>query len=454
MSTLKEDIDAAVKIGGAAGDVTNDHVASDLPAGNSEGAPAPAPKKSAIVLSDQQQHAKDLFLEWYNDAERRDRQPVFVLEGFAGTGKSFTTKAIVEDIAEEGDILYGAYTGKAALIMRRNGNGNARTLHSLIYKPILPSKELAEKLDKDMLIAVQEGDKTKIEEITEELKKNQKVRFELNEESELKDAVLLVLDECSMVNDEMLRDLLSFGVPILALGDSGQLPPIDGTGALFKGKPDVRLTEIRRQALDNPIIALSMKARNGIHIAGPIDMGKAKIVNKLTISPDLVRSCDQIITGKNATRMDLNRRFRKMIGKTDRYPEVGERIICKRNNSGYGILNGLQCEVMERLDEYDDFIEYMLLKEDGGPQIRVPVLKCMFDEYVVPGTLKELKWWDLKKAEQFDFGYAVTVHSAQGSQWRKVLFYDDGFFVWDKPMRNKWLYTGITRAAEELILAK
>jgi exodeoxyribonuclease-5 len=415
------------------------------------GGAAPVKPSSSIVLSKQQQEAKDLFINWYNDEHARKRQPVFVLAGYAGTGKSFTTKSIIEEV--DGDVLFGAYTGKAALIMRRNGNGSARTLHSLIYKPVPPSKELADQLDKDLQAAVKASDSAKVAQIKEELKKNSKIRFELNEESELAGAALLVLDECSMVNDEMLADLLSFNVPILALGDPGQLPPIDGTGALFKHKPDYTLTEIRRQAMDNPIINLSMKARNGVHIAHG-DFGKARIINKHAILPSDVRSCDQIITGKNLTRMDLNRRFRRMIGKTDTYPEVGERIICLRNNSGYGILNGLQCEVIAKVEEYDDFIEYKLLKEDGGPEIIVPILRAHFDEYVKPGTVKELKWWDRQKAEEFDFGYAITVHKAQGSQWNKVLFFDDGFFVWDKPQRCKWLYTGITRAADELIIAK
>ena len=90
-----------------------------------------------------------------------------------------------------------------------------------------------------------------------------KPRFALNPQSDAADARLIVLDEVSMVGEEMARDLMSFGKPILVLGDPGQLPPIKGEGAFTSDAPDVMLTEIHRQAAESAIIRLATMARQG-----------------------------------------------------------------------------------------------------------------------------------------------------------------------------------------------
>src|SRR3954467_1053695 len=154
---------------------------------------------------------------------------VFRLFGYAGTGKTTLARHLAEHI--DGEVAFGAFTGKAALVMRAKGCKDARTIHGLIYRP------------RDM--------------------ESEEPTFVLNEDSAASNASLIVIDECSMVDEELGRDLLSFGKPVLVLGDPAQLPPVKGGGFFTEAEPDVMLTEVHRQATDNPIIRLSMIVREG-----------------------------------------------------------------------------------------------------------------------------------------------------------------------------------------------
>lgn len=411
-----------------------------------------ASENSIITLYPEQQAAKEKFLEWFEGQEEdfEDDPPenIFRIFGYAGTGKTTITREIIRNI--KGRILFGAFTGKAALVMRRN-DLPARTIHSLIYTPIRPDKHKADALRRKIDAGASAAE---IKDLFKKLKAAEQMHFELNtEESDLNFASLFVLDECSMVNDEMKKDIQTFGVPLLVLGDPGQLPPIEGTGALVQDKPDVLLETIHRQALDNPIIAMSMKARTGQGIAHG-EYGTSKKITPNMFKVNAAIAADQILTGKNVTRRKLNRWIREELGFfSDPYPVPGEKLICLRNNAKVGIFNGLLCTVEERLNDFDVSIEYKLKTEEGR-QIICRILRAHFDEYHTPGTVKSLRWWDFQEAEEFDFGYAITVHKSQGSQWDHVILYDDKFFVWDKLNRSRWLYTAITRAAETITLVQ
>jgi len=212
-------------------------------------------------LYPEQQAGKAKFEEWFNDGNTPSE--IFRIFGYAGTGKTTITKEIVRGV--KGKVLYGAFTGKAALVMQRH-DLPARTIHSLIYRPIMPDKQIAADIREEIEEAKQEGilhHSEEMQELFRQLKEVSTLSFELNDESPLNEASLFVLDECSMIDNEMKGDILSFGVPLLVLGDPGQLPPIKGTGALTNADPDVLLKEIHRQALDNPVIDLSFRARTG-----------------------------------------------------------------------------------------------------------------------------------------------------------------------------------------------
>lgn len=378
---------------------------------------------------------------------------VFKLHGYAGTGKTTIIRAI---LAEQPDLVvcFAAYTGKAALVMQRQGL-EATTIHSLIYKVIPPNKPRCEELFKLIRETADAGEKKRLQ---QELEVEQKIRFELKdtEESDLAKADLLVLDECSMVNDDMLADLQTFGVPILALGDPGQLPPIDGSGALVRGKPDAFLTEIHRQAQDNPIIDFATRARNGI----PLPTGKkgsSLRCFQYQLDRKIMLAVDQILTGKNVTRQDINRRVRAMRGFSGVYPQVGEKVICLRNDRNKMIFNGQIGEVVEVGELLHASIE-LKVKMEGAPgtnpePIDVRALRAHFDSYNDKEALKNVKRWEFADSQEFDFGYAITVHKAQGSQWDNVLVWDDGFLNWKAAERKQWLYTAITRAAQSIIIA-
>src|SRR5688572_1511980 len=192
-----------------------------------------SPEGRPVDLSPQQDAALLAVSRWL----KTGRPQVFRLFGYAGTGKTTLARRIADDAG--GEVLFAAFTGKAAQVMRNKGCRNARTIHSLIYRP--------------------RGEKPEKE--TGELQP----AFALNRTSEVRKAKLVIIDECSMVDEKLGRDLLSFGTPILVLGDPGQLPPVkagEGGGGYFtEAEPDVMLTEIHRQARENPIIALAQTVR-------------------------------------------------------------------------------------------------------------------------------------------------------------------------------------------------
>lgn len=410
-------------------------------------------------LSSQQLAAKAKVMDWFRDGEVDEENPIFRLFGYAGTGKTTTIRQLIADMDLEmgSDVLFAAYTGKAAMVMRKTGLP-ARTIHSLIYKPVMPNKEECERLQKSLL---NENDPDEKKRIRKELNDKTKVQFFLREddESELSNARLLVLDECSMVNDDMLRDLLTFKVPLLVLGDPGQLPPIEGEGALTGQEPDAMLTEIHRQASGNPIIDFATRARNGIYIPF-MAMGSSAHIPKAKMSDDQVLAFNQILTGKNATRKMLNQNIRKLKGYTSPYPQVGDKLICLKNDlnvPGGGLFNGMICEVMQVGELLDTSIEIQIKRETDGPNfppVTVRALRAHFDVYYDAQALDNVKWWERADTNEFDFGYAITVHKAQGSQWENVLVYDDKFLVWKRDERKRWLYTGITRAVESITIAE
>ena len=230
---------------------------------------------------------------------------VFRLFGYAGTGKTTLARHVAENV--DGEVQFAAFTGKAALVLREKGCGEARTIHSLIYRP------------KDL--------------------DSEEPSFVLNEDSPASRASLIVIDECSMVDEELGRDLLSFGKKVLVLGDPAQLPPVKGGGFFTEQAPDVMLTEVHRQAADNPIVRLSMLVRAGERLA-PGDHGAMRVIPREKIDAEQVKAADQVLVGLNKTRRAYNRRLRELFGFKEILPEVGEKLVCLRNDKAKGLLNG------------------------------------------------------------------------------------------------------------------
>lgn len=420
-----------------------------------------------LELSTGQRLAADAIKEWFEEQEdflyvaHKDASPVgkmtrpiFRLFGYAGTGKTTTIRTIMELLGITKDTRFAAYTGKAAMVMRKTGLP-AQTIHSLIYEPVSPDATECNRL---MAAVRAETDDVQRQLLKAELKEKSKVHFVLRAKanSGLHRTRLLVLDECSMVNGQMLGDLLSFNVPMLVLGDPGQLPPIEGEGALIKAKPDVMLTEIHRQAKLSPIIDFATRARNGIFIP-KISLGTSAHVSQLSLQSNQVIAFDQIICGKNDTRRKLNQRIRGLKGFEGIYPVVGDKLICLKNNAEDLLFNGLLCNVVRVGELLDTSIELYISREtdeEGDAPFKVKALRAHFESYQDKTALENVKWWEKDGVDEFDFGYAITVHKAQGSQWERVLLWDDKMFMgWNRKDRPKWMYTGITRAIESITIA-
>jgi exodeoxyribonuclease V len=340
----------------------------------------------------------------------RGTPQIFRLFGYAGTGKTTLARHLAEDV--DGKVVFGAFTGKAALVMRRKGCIGAATLHSLIYR------------------ARESGEETP--------------SFELWDEAPASKASLIVIDECSMVDAELGRDLLSFGAPVLVLGDPAQLPPIQGGGFFTEAEPDAMLTEVHRQAADDPIIHLSMAVREGEYIE-PGRYGDSEVVRKSELDPARVLEADQVLVGRNATRRAYNARLRERRGFTDPLPQADDKLVCLRNNRRKGLFNGGLWKVKQRSAARSTGTLGLRLQPDDdiGRGVKVTVrLECF------SGGLEELDWLQRKRYDEFDYGYVLTVHKAQGSQWDDVVLFDESFAFQES--RARWLYTGITRAARRL----
>jgi exodeoxyribonuclease-5 len=339
----------------------------------------------------------------------RGTPQVFRLFGYAGTGKTTLARHLAEDV--DGKVAYAAFTGKAALVMRRKGCAGASTIHSLIYR------------------ARESGEETP--------------SFELWEEAPASKAKLIVIDECSMVDAELGRDLLSFGAPVLVLGDPAQLPPIQGGGFFTAAEPDAMLTEVHRQAADDPIIHLSMAVREGEYIE-PGRYGDSEVVRKSALDPERVLAADQVLVGRNATRRSYNARLRERRGFADPLPQADDKLVCLRNNRRKGLFNGGLWIVRQRSAAHANTLGFRLAPDDDiGRAVKVSVRRECFI-----GGLDELDWQQRRRYDEFDYGYVLTVHKAQGSQWDDVVLFDESFAFAES--RARWLYTGITRAARRL----
>jgi exodeoxyribonuclease-5 len=247
--------------------------------------------------------------------------------------------------------------------------------------------------------------------------------------------------------DEVLgRDLLSFGTPVLVLGDTAQLPPVKGGGFFTDAEPDAMLTEVHRQAADNPIIHLSMQVRDGKRLSLG-QYGESRVIRRADIGAGLVMQSDQVLVGINKTRRAYNARMRALLGHGPGRPEVGEKLVCLRNDKKKGLLNGgtwtVQTVHADRGTKYS-----MSVKPEEEPDrkaVRVGVLPAFFE-----GRDDELPPAARRDSDQFDFGYALTVHKAQGSQWDDVVLFDESFAF--REHRDRWLYTALTRAAERITI--
>ncbi len=361
--------------------------------------------------SSEQENALSAVRAWLKAGDR----PVFRLFGYAGTGKTTLARHVAE--GADGGVVFAAFTGKAAHVMRGKGCPNAGTIHSLIYR---------------MRGEDESGPS-----------------FVLNRDSAAAKAAMIVIDECSMVDEEIGNDLLSFGKPVLVLGDPAQLPPVAGGGFFTGSDPDVMLTQVHRQAEDDPIIRLSMIVREG----GRLEEGRygeSSVVSRRGIDPEEVLAADTVLVGRNNTRRAYNGRIRELLKRSTSTPVAGDTLVCLRNDRKRGLLNGSLWHVDRVRAPRKGLLRFTLSPEEGehgkGRTV-VTINPAYFD-----GTAETLTQSERRRSDAFDFGYVLTVHKAQGSQWDDVVLFDESFAFREHAQR--WLYTGITRAAKRIRIVR
>ena len=357
-------------------------------------------------LSDQQGQAAQAVQRWMRDPSGK---PWFYLAGFAGSGKTTIARVLAE---EARSVVYAAFTGKAALVLASKGCTPSSTIHGLIYKIKDPDSQVPE--------------------------------FVLDDGSDAATVALIIVDEVSMVDEHLAQDLLSFGTRILVLGDPAQLPPVKGTGFFTSKNPDFMLTEIHRQAAESPIIRMSMDVREGRGLKVGA-FGTSVVMTRDGMTPEMVLDADQVIVGLNKTRRRYNARVRELMGHVGRFV-IGERVVTLKNDKQRGVLNGALWDVLEirSSDEYESTIVASPL--DAG------MTQCPVEVHThhawLDGTENELDWRKKKNYDPVDYGYVLSCHKSQGSQWDNVLVFDESAYFRDD--HRAWLYTAITRAAERV----
>jgi exodeoxyribonuclease-5 len=375
-----------------------------------------------MELTAEQKYALDTLLAWYKNPKRQ----YITVGGYAGTGKTTLMQFLRKEIPKKKKVAFCAYTGKATHVLRSklnedniaNKDDSISTIHSMIYAPSANSKgEIISWILKDDF-----------------------------------KADLIVLDEASMVDEQIWKDMLSFKIPIIAIGDHGQLPPIKGAFNLME-KPDLKLEEIHRQAKDNPIISISIDARtHGVIAVGDYGKGIKKISRKdddarEQINDILERYNDEtlVLCGFNTTRRRLNKYLRNQKEFYTDEPVPGDKVLCLKNNHKKGIYNGMSGTIMSIEDIDENFYFATIMSNDNGSYSGNIAKYPFSNKDINPRELKLPKDVDL-----FDFGYALTVHKAQGSQSKRVILFEERSQYMDEEGWKRWLYTGVTRAEEEL----
>jgi exodeoxyribonuclease-5 len=356
----------------------------------------------------------------------KDRQPIITIAGYAGTGKTTLVKYIIEALnLGQDQVAFACFTGKASLVLQQKGIP-ATTLHSLLYISYLN----------------REGSFTHVA--------KKELEF---------DYKLIVIDEISMVSNDILEAAKQHGIPIIALGDIGQLPPIGADNGLLQ-RPDIMLTEVLRQEAENPIIKLSMDIREGKALQKQKN-DSIMIIDKTDLVDGMFSWADQVLCGYNETRTAINNQIRRGLGYTDFVPSVGEKIICLKNYWNTSS-DKQKLPLINGSIGFVDTVHFATDKEvilDFAPDYADDVFKRLNTDLMpfqgkppqnqwVSGRGKRPKMRDIKT---FDWAYAITTHKSQGSQFGKVLVFEEKL---NELNHKKWLYTAVTRAIDKIIIVR
>lgn len=387
-----------------------------------------------MILTTRQEEGLKTAVQRYKNGEKYT-----VISGYAGTGKSTLVRFIIEALnVPEEDVCFATFTGKAAQVLLKKGNKNVRTLHKLLYK------------------SFPKPDGTFVRIPVDEIPYR-----------------IVVVDEVSMAPKTLMSLLANYDVHIICLGDPFQLPPIDKKeDNHLLDNPHVFLDEIMRQAQESEIIRLTMDIRAGKPIS-PMHGDEVIIVKKDELNTGMLEWADQVLCATNATRVSLNTQMRQLAGMGNMKPQDGDKLICLMNywdifsDNEDPLINGTIGWIK------NSFTTYVQLPYWADNK-QIPVLMCDFltdggsvftgvdiDRNMIITGESSMDWktsYRLAKNPktkhlipmEFTYGYAITCHKAQGSEWEKVLVVEENFPY--KEEHARWLYTAATRASEKLLI--
>jgi exodeoxyribonuclease-5 len=472
---------------------------------------------SATSLSPDQRAAYDGIVSWLNRGAATKR--TLSLGGYAGAGKSTVVGVIAHELLKLGPIAFCAFTGKASSVLARKladsgietvnriftRAGSPRveprpycgTIHGLIFRPCdacmsdakyehtfegaCVESELGDTYGDEygtrdpagpVCLACNPPPPVKREGPCHRCKDARYFRQDRLDRAYR----LIVIDEASMVSDDILQTLLSYNVPILAVGDHGQLPPVRGQGSLMM-RPDLRLEKIHRQAEGNPIIALSARVRETGDIDDSLEDGKAFTIVARRNMPEWIaerfrparlaadtRGPNSIlntvlVSWTNKLRVNLNYDVRAALGR-EGSPADGDVVICLKNKAP--IYNGMRGVIAGRCDRVGsedapkwrgtvDFVE------DGQVAKDVQMSEHQFfaEKTIDYDMAQEIGLSMSQLGALYDFGYALTAHKMQGSQAPDVgVVIEPGLFRMGREDRARWIYTAITRSSERLTVIR
>ena len=396
-----------------------------------------------MELNEKQKNGLTLALQRYKNKEKYT-----VIAGYAGAGKSTLVRFIIEELktygVKETDVCFACFTGKAAQVLLKKGNKNVITLHKLLYKSI-PKES---------------GGFVRIP--------NPSIPYKI-----------VVVDEVSMAPKTLMDLLFKHNVYVICLGDPFQLPPVDKKeDNHLLDAPHIFLDEIMRQAQESEIIQLSMAIREN----RPIEVFQGKevqILNKEELNTGMLTWADQILVATNATRVSINTQMRQLLNFGEK-PQDGDKIICLRNywdcfsdneeplvNGTIGILKDsfLTKRYLPSIVKSTDGLSHIdLIVGDFISDSGMYFHSLEMDKKMIDTGEFSLDWKTVYQLNrnprtrdipplEFTYGYAITCHKAQGSEWDKVLVIEEKF-PFDKIEHARWLYTAVTRSSEKLVLVR
>ena len=395
-----------------------------------------------IVLNNGQKQLVNDAIQWW----RHKTYQTFEISGPPGCGKTWIVNYIIDSLSiDRSRIAPMAYTGSAAINMRTKGMANAGTIFSWLYN-------FEQKVMVDMNGLP----------IIDPIFNKAKTRLEFVPKKSLPGIDLIIVDEAGMVPEDMRKVIDSMGIPVIAMGDIDQLPPITGKPGYLTNPESIHfLTEIMRQAEGNTIITFSQLAIKGRDI--PIGSYKnVEVIYDDQLTDEMIANSRIVICGKNVTRDKFIDHIRHdMLGYYSDFPQYGERLVCRKNNwnietGGINLTNGLLGSCVSRpdmsvLDKTDqtfkmDFkpdllstdyfkeldIDYRYL--NGGKTIRDSIMNTRFS-----------------KGNKFEYGYAITTHMSQGAEFDKGIYIEEYL---NSNINKNLNYVGITRFRFHCIYVK